>query len=143
MFQSPPGSASIPNENVRGRFRVVLNQGIEIEIEIEVENVRKRPSKTSCEVPYCPSSSLTAAKRFHLRTVKSNHTPHRDVAESLACFLCIIMLGQSQRSPFTRRRRQSPRSASIRCKTDVSHCSFTGRPFLLWFELGQPVLLVH
>ena len=30
----------------------------------------------------------------------------------------------------------SPRSASICCKTYVSHCSFTGRPFFLWFELG-------
>ena len=48
------------------------------------------------------------------------------------------VLGQSQGSPFARRRRQCPRSVSVRCKTYVSYCSFTRRLFLPWFEPGQP-----
>ena len=76
-------------------------------------------------------STLSSAKRLRLHT---SHTQH--VAESLACFLCVIVLGQRQGSPFTRRRRQSPRSASIRCKTGVSHCSFTGRPILSLVRTG-------
>ena len=52
------------NDNIAGRMKTVVktrdirakgrfrpNPYNEIEIEIEVENVRKRPSKTSCEVP--------------------------------------------------------------------------------------------
>ena len=69
----------------------------------------------------------------HSRATPS-HT--RQLAESLACFLCVVMLGQIQGSPLPCRR-QCPRSTSIRCTTYASYCSFTCRLFFPWLEPGQ------
>ena len=68
----------------------------------------------------------------------------RHVPESLACSLCVIVLGQSQGSPLTHCRQQCPRSASIHW-TSLTACLLVHYSCHGWNWGNQlmPVLFVN
>ena len=80
--------------------------------------------------------SLQLTPRLHLHT---SHT--RQLAESLACSLCVIMLGQSQGSPLTRRRQCSLLPFAAR-RTPLTARLLVGYSFPGWNRGNQLTLVL-
>ena len=80
--------------------------------------------------------SLQLTPRLHLHT---SHT--RQLAESLACSLCVIMLGQSQGSPLTRRR-QCPLLPFAARRTPLTARLLVGYSFPGWNRGNQLTLVL-